>query len=365
MATFSRYKKKNGSISYTAQIRIKRGGKVIHSESFTAPKLALVKAWAKKRESELAEPGAIERIAMTVTVGEVLKWYAGFSENAGRTKSDAIAHLQTLDIANLDAIRLTVDDCLEHAASRKPAKPATIYQDFIWLRLAMNAYRVAKDAPVASGKVEDAITLLRASKAIAEPEKRDRRPTVAELDSLIAHFDARDGRASIPMTEIVLFAIFSARREGEICRLRQADRDGDRILVRDMKHPRQKVDTWVFLTDEAQAILDRQPKGEFYFPFKPKSVSTSFTNACQFLGIKGLRFHDLRHEAASWLFEQGLDIPRVAGITGHKSWASLQRYTHMRERGPHDKYANWKHRPLLHAGESPPPAEHPDTQPSP
>ncbi len=42
-----------------------------------------------------------------------------------------------------------------------------------------------------------------------------------------------------------------------------------------------------------------------------------------------LRFHDLRHEAASRLFEKGLNIMEVASMTGHKSLAMLKRYTHV------------------------------------
>ena len=34
-------------------------------------------------------------------------------------------------------------------------------------------------------------------------------------------------------------------------------------------------------------------------------------------GIKDLRFHDLRHEAVSRLFEMGLSVPEVAFIGGH------------------------------------------------
>jgi hypothetical protein len=43
-----------------------------------------------------------------------------------------------------------------------------------------------------------------------------------------------------------------------------------------------------------------------------------------------LRFHDLRHEATSRLFEKGLNIMEVASITGHKDLRSLQRYTHLK-----------------------------------
>ncbi|CAJ0808580.1 hypothetical protein LMG19087_00255 [Ralstonia wenshanensis] len=43
----------------------------------------------------------------------------------------------------------------------------------------------------------------------------------------------------------------------------------------------------------------------------------------------GLRWHDLRHEAASRLFEKGLHPLEVASITGHKSMQMLKRYTHL------------------------------------
>ena len=47
-------------------------------------------------------------------------------------------------------------------------------------------------------------------------------------------------------------------------------------------------------------------------------------------GIKGLRFHDLRHEAVSRLVEGGLGDQEVAAISGHKSMQMLKRYTHLR-----------------------------------
>jgi integrase len=41
-----------------------------------------------------------------------------------------------------------------------------------------------------------------------------------------------------------------------------------------------------------------------------------------------LRFHDLRHEATSRLFERNLNPLEVAAITGHKTLQMLKRYTH-------------------------------------
>jgi integrase len=46
--------------------------------------------------------------------------------------------------------------------------------------------------------------------------------------------------------------------------------------------------------------------------------------------IEDLRFHDLRHEATTRLFEKGLNIMEVASITGHKDLRMLRRYTHLK-----------------------------------
>jgi integrase len=122
------------------------------------------------------------------------------------------------------------------------------------------------------------------------------------------------------MRDIMWFAIYSARRESEICRLEWADNHqrGRTGLVRDAKHPRYKEGNHrrFKLTTEAWEIIERQPKtSEYIFPYDPKSVSAAFTRACHILGIQDLRFHDLRHEATSRLFERGYQIHEVAQFT--------------------------------------------------
>ena len=46
-------------------------------------------------------------------------------------------------------------------------------------------------------------------------------------------------------------------------------------------------------------------------------------------GIENLRFHDLRHSAASYLTEAGVPLVTVAEILGHKTMAMVQRYSHV------------------------------------
>lgn len=45
--------------------------------------------------------------------------------------------------------------------------------------------------------------------------------------------------------------------------------------------------------------------------------------------LSDLRWHDLRHEAVSRLFERGLSAFEVASMSGHKSMQMLKRYTHV------------------------------------
>lgn len=98
--------------------------------------------------------------------------------------------------------------------------------------------------------VSDARKVLRKLGAISRSRERDRRPTAEELDKLLAHFfdTLRWKPSAINMPKVVGFAIFSTRRQEEITRIRWDDLDvpGQRVLVRDMKSPGQKIgnDVW-------------------------------------------------------------------------------------------------------------------------
>ena len=67
--------------------------------------------------------------------------------------------------------------------------------------------------------------------------------------------------------------------------------------------------------------------GSKIFPYTEVAVSTNFRKACKKLKINYLRFHDLRHEAISSLFELGFNVQHVMAISGHSDLAQLSRYT--------------------------------------
>ena len=61
-------------------------------------------------------------------------------------------------------------------------------------------------------------------------------------------------------------------------------------------------------------------------------------------------FLDHRHRYVTHLFGMGRMVPLAASVSGHRSWQSLQRYTHIRQTG--DKYEGW---PWLKRLIAPPP----------
>lgn len=175
--------------------------------------------------------------------------------------------------------------------------------------------------------------------------ERDREPTDAELARLYAHWEG-NGRQRIDMTTVCQFALATAMRQDEICRIQIEDIDhiGKTVVIRDRKDPREKQgnDQTVPLLPAAWAIVLPAIKDRSagpVFPFNGSSVSTAFTRACAALGIDDLHFHDLRHRATADLFRRGLDIPRVALMTGHKTWAQLKRYTNIKPADVHDALA--------------------------
>lgn len=366
MGTISERKRKNGSKAYTAQIRIKRDGVIVHTEAQTFDRRPAASAWLKKRETELAEPGALDRVRQDdVTLADAIDKYIGESrKEMGRTKAQCLALIKRHPIAEKKCRGITSVDISGLASDmeagwnpnrdedEKPVKrkPQTVGNYMSHLGAVFSIAKPMWGYELDEQAFKDAFKVTRRMGLVSRSESRSRRPTLKELGSLLTHFSERSDRTpqSMPMGSVILFGLFSTRRQEEITRIewRDFDRENKRILVRDMKHPGQKIgnDIWCDLPDEAIAVIEGMPKKKpQIFPYTTDAISTNFTRACKLLGIDDLHFHDLRHEGVSRLFEMGWNIPHVATVSGHRSWNSLKRYTHIRQIG--DKYAGWKWAP--------------------
>jgi integrase len=360
MGTIITRKRANGKPSYLAQIVRHRDSKVAR-ENRTFHDVKTAKAWIRQRESELDHPKAFKAATQgTKTLGDAIDRYLREVADIGKTKSQCLSTIRRHSIASMACADVGSQDIVAFAntirsvTGRDSPGPATIGNYLAHLASVFAVARKGWGYPLDPEAMSDATFSLRRLKLVSKSNKRDRRPTLAELNSLLDHFEERQRRApnSAPMVDITVFALFSTRRQEEITRIEWRNfepstaKHAARVLIRDMKNPGAKKgnDIWCELPVEAEAIIKRQPRnGDGIFPYGADGISAAFTRACKLLDIHDLRFHDLRHEGVSRLFELGWDIPHVALVSGHRSWSSLQRYAHLRQRD--DKFAGWQWRP--------------------
>ncbi|WGW02413.1 site-specific integrase [Tropicibacter oceani] len=375
-------KKKDGSHSYTAVIRKKKAGKVILTKTETFQNEQAAKRWLKKTERDPKAKGAVERAVAArqrKTWSDVIQAYCDASpEGFGKTKTATLAYLQRLDVGGM-AVEETDDhaffclardllngvqappadpdaDCPEHY-ELKPRKPQTVNSYLATLRTVfLYGGPICKlDLPISA--FETAMRTLKHQNLIGRSAKRDRRPTLEELDRLMSHFydSFLADRRRVPMHKVIGAAITLGHRQEALCSIPWSDVDENmaRLTIRNMKHPRQTAgnDVVVWITDEGMKLIKSMPRNnERVFAYNPDTVSRRFTDACKLLGIKDLRFHDLRHEAISRFFETGLDGGSrdiILKYTGHAPDGSLSRYIHVNQVS--DKFAGWKWWDILFA----------------
>lgn len=179
-----------------------------------------------------------------------------------------------------------------------------------------------------------AMVALKKVKLVGGTKGREQRVSADELAAIKAVCSS----TRVPMADIIDIAIELGMRQAEICGLRWSDLQGTArmIWVRNRKHRTEKIgNDWLIpLLGTSHEIISRQPRtGDLIFPCTPEAVCNSFRRLALMAGVSHLRFHDLRHEAISRLFEQGYTIPEVALVSGHRDWGSLKIYTQIR---PHD-----------------------------
>lgn len=351
MGTIAARKRKDGSTAYLAQITFIRDKIIIHREAKTFDRRPAAAAWIKRREKELGsapEELGQRRQSREPALADAIDTYVKKSiAKIGRTKAQVLEAIKRYSIAEKRCADIGSRDIVAFAEELSgDRQPQTVANYLSHLSAIFAIARPAWGIPLDQQAMRDAITVCNRLGLTTKSRKRNSRPTLDQLDKIMRHFEEMRARRpdSNPMNLIIAFAIFSTRRQEEITRITWADFEeaNSRVLVRDMKHPGQKIgnDIWCDLPAPAVRIIKAMPRGDArIFPFNPIAISAAFTRACSFLGIEDLHFHDLRHDGVSRLFELGMNIPHAAAVSGHRSWQSLQRYTHLRQAG--DKYEGW------------------------
>lgn len=316
------YFEKRGD-SWRAQIR--RKGHPTLSATFDSK--ADAQRWAAEVEGDMSRARFVDvREAEQTTIAQALKRYRReISDHKKGARQEGVRIDRWLDhpLANKSLATLKSSDLAEYrdARAKAGAATATIRLD---LAIISHLYTIAAKEWGIEG-LANPCKSLRMPKGSKE---RTRRPTTEELSRVYAA--AAHIQAELPV--IIELAADTAMRRTELVTLRRAQVKGRVAYLEDTKNGERRA---VPLSSRALELLKSLPvrMDGRYFSLSPQSVSNYFPRACAAAGVIGLRYHDLRHEATSRLFERGFTMMEVASITGHKTLSMLKRYTHL---SPHD-----------------------------
>lgn len=365
MGTVTKRVNPSGAVVYRAVIRIRRAGYPDFSESRTFSKKAMATEWLRRREAEIELNPEILFGAKKVlypTLKEAVGRYLDESAEMGRSKRFGLLFLSSFPLGSIRIDRLRRSDYAEHIMLRRrgvpsdgidPIAASTALQELQYVRTVLKHAFYVWDMPVSWQELDFAAEGLEKSGMVAKSAKRERLPTGDELQRLTTFFLRRwenwQQNNLIPMHLIMWLAIYTTRRQDELCRmlLENYRPESSEWLIKDVKHPKGSKGNhkWFDVRPAALPVIDALMQPDVrarmlgcdgdagsLVPLNAKSISSAFTRACKVLGIEDLRFHDLRHEGATRLAEDGATPPQMQMVTLHDSWASLQRYVNLRRR---------------------------------
>jgi len=331
MATFTEKRTSKGEVRHLVQIRRVDLKKPI-SKTFTLKKDA--KAWARDTEAAIDRGEVCQGDEL---LSEVCRRYTRELypiQKWGRTKGANIDKLRTSSLGQLSLQELTAPTIIKYATNRD-VHPSTVNMEIVVLGTILQTASDYFDLDADLEAFKKASRTLRKLGVIGESDHRDQRCSDEQLKRIIAHLPP----SHIPVADLAWFAIFTAMRKTEIVNLRWDDLDltegSESILVRQRKHPKKKRDERVPLLPGAVEIIKKQipasGAGDLIFPYKGGSMTESFRKARDKAkgNVADIRWHDLRHEGCSRLFEMGLDAMTVSLFSGHKNLNMLKRYTHL------------------------------------
>ncbi len=310
---------KRGPYQWRAKIR--RRGHPVQSSTFNSRAEAVV--WAREIEAEMDRGVFLSRTeAEKVTLAELIDRYGKEVTPRKRSARSELSRLKSLR-EELGQMRLATLQSKHVAGFRDKRLKKGIGASGI--RHELNILSHLVDTAICDWGIHIPANPVKLVRRPAAPPGRDRRLQAEELERIFAATD------SVELRPIVQFAMETAMRRSEIAAMKWGHVD---LRTRTLTIPETKIGEprRIPLSSRAVAVLKSLPRkiDGYVFGMRKDSITQAFDRACKRVGIEDLRYHDLRHEATSRLFERGLNPMEVAAITGHKTLQMLKRYTHLR-----------------------------------
>lgn len=163
--------------------------------------------------------------------------------------------------------------------------------------------------------------------------KREKYLNAEETQRLLA---ACDASLCKQLGSIVRLLLLTGARKMELLRAKWSDIDLERRAWH-IPETKTGVPRYVPLSTDALAVIEslrRWDKCDWLVP-NPETrqpytgLKHPWDTARAKAGLPGLRIHDLRHSAASFLVNSGVDLYAVGKILGHADHQSTMRYAHL------------------------------------
>lgn len=271
---------------------------------------------AAKILTDIIEGRYFEKVfAKKITFSQMVQ---KFMKKYGKPRHEtSLKHLLPV-FGNLALADVTTEKVSDYIDERlEDVKPATVYQEFALVRRMFNVarreWKWTRDNPAAD-----------LSFTVGNKNARDRWLSMNDEKKLL--------KCASPewLSRVILFALNTGMRRGEILSLKWSSIDLKRMLVtveKSKNGEKRSIPLSVILVSILQkpkivAISNR------VFPYSVAAVKDAFQRARDKAGIKDFKFHDLRHTFATRLVQNGVDLYKVKELLGHKTIAMTMRYAH-------------------------------------
>jgi len=301
---------------------------VRHRKSFDNK--ADAQLWAKTVETDIAETAADTKHT-PATFCDVLAQYETLVTSSRERPQNEILMIKRLKSEKWVNMRLS-ELTVGHLSAYKRVRLLTIKASSLhrYFDIIRSAAQLAQDEWDWNVDAE----MFRKVKIRIPPASDVRRVTDDEIDQLLRA--SREYTRNTWLVPLIEFALLTGVRRQELVDLRWGDVDVERNIIH-VRMTKTDYPRRIPLTTSIKAVLDKvvgrqhvlkgMPDDAPVFNTTTEAIRCSFTRLKKRSGVK-FRFHDLRHEAISRLFEMGLNPVEVASISGHRTMKTLMRYSH-------------------------------------
>lgn len=321
-------RKRNGKWS----VIVRRKGHNSVSKTFIEHSAA--QSWARRVELAMEDGSWVDKTSKRAgqidsIIDKLVHRYQRFDLEIATPKMVQLNQLKDY-FQDISIHNLTKEDILEFAAERaKVVGPSTLQTQMYYLKQAVDYSEISLQQPV----IDQAIRELRAMKLIASSERRERRLEGDEYERLL------DASGKHWIGNAIEIAVTSAMRQGEIHELSWENIDFEQGIIRANRKDKNAIggkskQKIPFVEGVREALLRvsnaTEQTGRLFHVSKAASISDRFARLTKKVGIDDLRFHDLRHEAISRMFERGMKVEQVRVVSGHRTLDQLSRYVNLR-----------------------------------